>query len=302
MGKKIGVIGLGRMGFGIAKNLISRGYEVQGYDLAAPCMERFAGAGGQCKATPAQAAQDVDALILMVFSADQVRDVLFGEQGAAAAMKPESTVFITASVGYQICEEVDAKLQPMHIHLVDAPVRGTAETASTGDLYLMVGASDAAYTANEALLHDLGSQIVRVGNRAGMGQKAKTCMQAFFSLMFEGTCELLALGTAAGLNPRAVYDVLNGTGASNGIFRSTAKNVAQRRFTDTGNPLSILDKDMKIACETARNFGLTLPALEGISKAFAKSMEAYGDEDVWAAMKGIEDQTTGLCVQFDFPE
>ncbi len=301
MGETIGVIGLGRMGFGIAKNLISRGYQVKGYDVAAPCMERFEKAGGICEESPAGVGQGVDALVLMVFSADQIRDALFGPKGAAAQMKAGSVVIITASVGYQICEEVEAKLNAMQIHLIDSPVRGTSETSSTGDLYLMVGASDEAYAAGETLIHNIGSEIVRIGNRAGMGQKAKTCMQAFFSLMFQGTCELLALGTAAGLDPLAVYKVLNGTSASNGIFRATAKNVANRQFTNTGNPLSILDKDMKIACATARDFGLHLPALEGISAGFAKSMEAYGDEDVWAAMKGIEDQT-GLLVKFDFPE
>lgn len=301
MKKTIGIVGLGRMGYGIACNLISRRYPVQGYDVAAPCMERFAAAGGTCKNTPAEAGKGVDTLILMVFSPDQIRDVLFGPNGAAAEMKAGSTVIITASVGYQICEEVEQKLSPLHIHLVDTPVRGTAQTSATGELYLMVGASDEAYAANEELLHDMGSEIVRVGKKAGMGQKAKTCMQAFFSLMFEGTCELLALGTASGLDPKDVYSILNDTSAANGIFRATAKNVAQRRFTDTGNPLSILDKDMKIACATAKDFGLTLPALEGISAGFDNSMKSYATEDVWAAMKGIEDQT-GLCVQFDFPE
>jgi len=301
MKKMIGVIGLGTMGFGIASNLLSRGYQVRGYDVAAPCMDRFAKAGGIRTGSPAEAGQDVDALILMVFSPDQVRSVLFGENGAAKHMKAGSSVIITASVGYQICEEIEKQLSPLQIHLVDSPVRGTAATASSGDLYLMVGASDEAYAENEALLHDMGAEIVCVGKQAGMGQKAKTCMQAFFSLMFEGTCELLALGAASGLEPATVYSVLNGTSAANGIFRATAQNVAQRQFTGTGNPLSILDKDMKIACATAHDFGLTLPALEGISAAFAKSMEKYGDEDVWAAMKGIEDQT-GLCVSFDFPQ
>lgn len=301
MKKTIGIIGLGRMGYGIACNFISRGYSVQGYDIAAPCMDRFSAAGGACKSTPAEAGRGADALILMVFSAEQIREALFGANGAAAEMKPGSTVIITASVGYQICEEVEQKLAPLHIHLVDTPVRGTAETSATGDLYLMVGASDEAYAANEDLLHDLGSQIVRAGKTAGMGQKAKSCMQAFFSLMFEGTCELLALGASAGLDPQVVYHILNDTSATNGIFRATAKNVANRRFTDTGNPLSILDKDMKIVCTTARGFGLRLPALEGVSAGFDNSMKSYATEDVWAAMKGIEDQT-GLRVQFDFPE
>lgn len=301
MNMKVGIIGLGRMGFGIASNLLSKGYTVQGYDVAPICVERLVQKGGAAAASPAEAAAGVDALILMVFNAQQIEEVLFGENGAVANMKRGSSVIITASVGYEICEAVEKRLSPAGIHLVDSPVRGTAATSATGELYLMVGASDEAYAANEALLKDLSSTIVRVGPKAGMGQKAKTCMQAFFSLMFEGTCELLALGTASGLDPLKVFEVLDGTSATNGIFRATAKNVANRQFTDTGNPLSILDKDMKIACETAHSFGICVPALEGVRDNFAKAMESYADEDVWAAMKGIEDPAN-LIVQFKYPE
>lgn len=301
MKKKIGVIGLGTMGFGIASNLLSSGYEVKGYDIAPACVQRLVDKGGIGAESPAQAAADVEALVLMVFNANQINDVLFGKNGAAAAMRKGSSVLITASVGYQICESVDARLSSMGIHLVDSPVRGSAATAATGELYLMVGASDEAYACNKELIHTLGSSVIHVGTKPGMGQKAKTCMQAFFSLMFEGTYELLALGTAAGLDTAKVFQILNETGASNNIFRSTAQNVAKRQFTNTGNPLSILDKDMKIACETAQNFNLSIPALEGVQKNFAKSMESYASEDVWAAMKTIE-ASAGLTIQFDYPQ
>ena len=100
-------------------------------------------------------------------------------------------------------------------------------------------------------------------------------MQAFFSLTFQSTYEVLALGTAMGLDPATVYSILDDTGASSNIFRATARNVASRQFTGTGNPLSILDKDMKIACQTANTCGLPVPSIAATSANFSKAMEEH---------------------------
>lgn len=301
MKTKIGIIGLGTMGMGIAENLLKRGYVVQGFDLLPERMQVLERKGGTAAPSPAQAADGASALILMVFNGEQVQDVLFGQDGAANVLPKGGSVLVTASVGYAACEEAEKGLEPLGLHLVDCPVRGTAATSASGELYLMVGASPEAFSKNQELLNQLGSTVIHVGDKPGMGQKAKTCMQAFFSLMFEGTCELLALGTASGLDPRTVFEVLDGTSASNGIFRATAKHVAGRVFTGTGNPLSILDKDMQIACASASAFGLSLPALEGISSNFRESMKQCGKEDIWSVVKTLE-QPAGLEIQFDFPE
>lgn len=85
------------------------------------------------------------------------------------------------------------------------------EICCPGTLYLMVGASDEAFTAAKGVLDTIGSCVVRAGHKAGMGQKAKTCMQAFFSLTFQSTYEVLALGTAMGLDPATVYSILDDT-------------------------------------------------------------------------------------------
>ena len=164
----------------------------------------------------------------------------------------------------------------------------------------MVGASDEAFTAAKGVLDTIGSCVVRAGHKAGMGQKTKTCMQAFFSLTFQSTYEVLALGTAMGLDPATVYSILDDTGASSNIFRATARNVASRQFTGTGNPLSILDKDMKIACQTANTCGLPVPSIAATSANFSKAMEDHGTDDVWSAILPLE-KAAGIEVKFDIP-
>ena len=236
MNDTIGVIGLGTMGIGIAGHLLDEGCTVKGYDINPERLRILAEKGGIPASSPSQTAKDCSALVLMVFNGEQVMNVLFGENGAAESLKPGSCVIICASVGAPACEQAAEKLEHMGIHLVDSPVRGTALSCETGTLYLMVGASDEAFTAAKGVLDTIGSCVVRAGHKAGMGQKTKTCMQAFFSLTFQSTYEVLALGTAMGLDPATVYSILDDTGASSNIFRATARNVASRQFTGTGNP------------------------------------------------------------------
>lgn len=300
MKETIGLIGLGTMGMGIASHLLNEGYPVKGFDISQKQADLFASKGGVPAATPAEAAEDCTALVMMVFNGEQAQSALFGKDGAVSVMKQGSSVIICSSIGAEACEEIAAKLEPYQISLVDSPVRGTAESCSGGALYLMVGADEEAFRQNKGLLETLGSTVVYVGTRPGMGQKAKTCMQAFFSLTFQAAYEVLALGTAAGLAPKKVYEILNDTGAASNIFRAAARNVAGGHFTNTGNPLSILDKDMRIACETAEKFGLTVPSIEATSKSFCASMKEYGTEDVWAAIKVLE-KTAGIEVRFDMP-
>ena len=300
MNDTIGVIGLGTMGMGIAGRLLEKGCKVKGYDINPERCRILAEKGGIPAAAPSLAADGCSALVLMVFNGEQVMNVLFGENGAADSLKPGSCVIICASVGAAACEQAAEKLEPKGIHLVDSPVRGTAESCETGSLYLMVGASDEAFDAAREVLDSIGSTVVHAGPKAGMGQKAKTCMQAFFSLTFQTTYEVLALGTAMGLEPATVYSILNDTGASSNIFRATARNVASRQFAGTGNPLSILDKDMKIACQSADACGLPVPSIAATSANFSRAMEEYGTDDVWSAILPLE-KAAGIEVKFDIP-
>lgn len=295
---KVGIVGLGLMGYNIGTNLMNKGFEVYGYDISPASRERFAAAGGKTVNTCAELGSAVKAVILMVFNAEQVKSVLFGDDALVSTLGSGSTVIVTASVGHEVMDEAYKRLESRGIMLVDATVRASSASAADGTMYIMVGAADDAYDSASTLLHAMGSEILRVGNRPGTAQIAKSCMQAFFSLTFEATAEVLALGTAAGLDSKAVYDILDGTGASSNLFRATAKNIASRTFTDTKNPMSILEKDAKLAVSLAKEHNMDLLALEGTAQNFENCMRNHGTEDIWACVKHFE-ECAGIEVRFD---
>lgn len=296
--EKIGVIGLGRMGFGIAKNLMHRGYEVTGYDISCGARERFGEIGGRTAESCAQAARDVDALILTVFDGDQVEDVLFKE-GAADAMREGSQVIVMASVGKKAVEAVAPRLAEKGIDLVDAPMKGSAKDAGCGNLYIMAAAAPEAFKKAESLLNSMGSVVRMVGDQPGMGQMVKTCVQTFFCLACEGACEILALAKATGLDEKTVYDVLASTGAASEVFKTTAKFIGSRCFRGTGNPISILRKDLAVAVELTKECGLSVPAVCGTAANIREASDRYPDDDIWAAVRPVE-ESVDIKIRMDW--
>jgi len=296
--KRIAVLGLGMMGHGIALNLMRRGFSVCGYDVRRESMERFAAAGGSCAASCREAGKDADAVVLMVFDETQLRDILFGADALVPVLKPGCTLIVTASVGRDVLEEADAKLRETGVLLVDAAVRASAASAAAGDMYIMAAGSGEAMAAVDDVLHAMGSTVYRVSDKPGMAQVAKSCMQAFFSLTFEMTAEILSMGCAAGLDPAVVYGILDATSASNGIFRATAANIASGTFQGTNNPMAILEKDANLAVRLAHDKGLRLPALEGTAENFAACMREHPQDDIWACVKSFE-KSAGIQVRFD---
>lgn len=286
--KKIGVIGLGRMGFGIGKNLMHRGYDVTGYDISCGARERFREIGGKTVESCVEAAKDADALILAVFDGDQVEDVLFAE-GAADVMRQGSQVIVMASVGKKAVEAAAPKLAERGIDLVDAPMKGSAKDAGCGNLYIMAAAAPGALEKAETLLNSMGSVVRIVGEQPGMGQMVKTCVQTFFCLACEGACEILALAKATGLDEKTVYDVLASTGAASEVFKTTAKFIGSRCFRGTGNPISILRKDLAVAMELSEECGLSVPAVCGTAANIRAASDKYPDDDIWAAVRPVEE-------------
>lgn len=295
--KKIGVIGLGRMGFGIAKNLMNREYDVIGYDISPEAREQFHKIGGTTTDSCVEAARDADVVVFAVFDAAQFNDVLF-VRGVAKVMRAGSQVIVMSSVGKKVIEAAAPILEEMGIDLVDAPMKGSAKDAGCGNLSLMVAASPKAIKEVDTLLNSIGSVVCVVGDKPGMGQMVKTCVQTFFCMACEGACEIMALAKAAGLDEKTVYDVLASTGAASDVFKTTTKFIGSRCFFGTGNPISILRKDLAVALDISEDYGLSIPAVRGMAANITLAANEYPDDDIWAAVLPVE-KSAGIEIKME---
>ena len=133
----VGVIGLGSMGMGVARTLVKKGFTTHAFDIRASARKAFARAGGVAHGSPAELAAQCNVVIVLVVNAAQTTEVLFGEHGAVAALKPGSVVIASATVAPEFAIDLGERLDDAGVLMIDAPVSGGAARAATGELSIM---------------------------------------------------------------------------------------------------------------------------------------------------------------------
>lgn len=173
--KKIGVIGCGLMGYGIATNLLRKGYEVTVYDTNPQAVERVIAQGGSGAATVPLLAKACDVVILSLPTTDLVESVLSNEyEGALHFMKPGSAVLDMSTNDVATTRKLEELARSVGISYFDCPVSGGPEGASSGTLTIMVGGSDLTFQKVSSVLQAMGKHVEYLGS-SGAGQIVKLC-------------------------------------------------------------------------------------------------------------------------------
>ena len=282
---KAGLIGLGAMGAGIAGTLRSKGYEVHVCDVRPGAALRFAEQGGVAWATPAQVAAACDVVISVVVNAQQTEDVLFGEGGAAAAMKPGSVFVMCSTVDPNWSIALEERLNASGIHYIDAPISGGAAKAASGQMTMMSAARPEAYAKADPVLDAMAGKVYRLGDRAGAGSKVKIINQLLAGVHIAAAAEAMALGLREGVDAAALYEVITNSAGNSWMFENRMAHVLAGDYT----PLSAVDifvKDLGLVLDTARATKFPLPLSATAHQMFMQASAAgYAREDDAAVIK-----------------
>lgn len=288
MRKKIGVVGLGTMGAAICSNLLKKGYEVYGYDINPVRTKLLEENGGHAAASCADLGGKVDTVIMMVFSPDHLRDTLLGENGLMEAFGAGGTVVVTASMGPKIIAELEPALSEKGVKILDAPVMADFNDAEAGRMHVIVSGEPAVIESNQGLLDDMSSELYVVGDRPGMAQAGKMCLQDLFCITFEAGFETVTLARRYDLDINEMLRLFKDSPASSDMLGMAADFGLKRAFRDTYSPMAILNKDVHIAVDMAKDVDIVLPASQGTAGVFQEAFDRWPDEDVWSGIKIIE--------------
>ncbi|SHE25761.1 NAD(P)-dependent oxidoreductase [Actinomyces glycerinitolerans] len=257
----VAVLGLGAMGLPMATNL-SQTFTVRGFDISAERLALAQQAGIVPATSAAEAVADADVVLVAVRNQAQLEELLFGQDGIAAAMRPGAAVLLTSTVGGAGVEAVAGRLRDMGLLLVDAPVSGGPVRAGDGDLLVVVGADDEAWAATEDVLEAMSSTLVRVGDEPGYGQSMKTVNQLLCGVHIAAAGEALALAQALGLDVEAALKALMAGAAESFMLGDRGPRMLQA-YDDDGpevrSRLDIFVKDMGIVTAAAKSVGLSTP-------------------------------------------
>ncbi|CAN5807619.1 NAD(P)-binding domain-containing protein [soil metagenome] len=292
----IGFIGLGAMGLGMARHLVSSGFAVRGYDVNPAATQTLAEAGGQVATSAADAARNANLLILMVVSAEQAEDVLFGKGEAAAALPNDSTVMLCSTVKPEFSRQLATRLNALGLTMLDAPVSGGVIKAAAGELSIMASGAPAVFAKTEAVLNALAARVYRLGDECGQGSTVKMVNQLLAGVHIAAAAEAMALGVRAGVDPQELYEVISNSAGSSWMFQNRVPHMIAGDYT----PLSAVDifvKDLGIVLETGKELRFPLPLSATAHQLFLSAAAAgLGRQDDSAVVKVFE-QLAGISVK-----
>jgi len=292
---RIGFVGLGAMGAGIAASLVKAGRRVRGCDTRAGAVAAFKRLGGTAAKTPAEAAEDAGLLIVVVVNADQAETVLFGKGGAADALKAGATVMLCSTVPPDFARSVEARLKARKLHFLDAPISGGAARARAGTITIMASGSAKAFAGAEAAMAAMAEKVYRLGTEAGPASTVKMINQLLAGVHIAALAEAMALGTKAGADPNALFEVISNSAGSSWMFNNRVPHILAGDYT----PLSALDifvKDLGIVLDSGRRLKFPLPLAAAAHQLFMMGAAAgLGGEDDSGVVR-VYEKITGIDV------
>ena len=271
---RVGWIGLGAIGAPMAACVARAGHQTTAFDIDRQRAEQLAGAGVSPAATITQVATGVDVLVLMVATADQVEDALFGKEPASAALEPGAIVVVMATVGPEPVERWADRLASRDVELVDAPVSGGVARASAGDLLIMVGGSDHAVQRIQPLLHAMARAAPVVGSQPGDGQKVKLVNQMLCGVHIAVAAEALAFAEAMGLEARSTWEVVRDGAAASFMLDDRGARMVEGSDSEVRSALDIFVKDMGLVADAARGNGYAAPLASAAEQLYLAGRRA----------------------------
>ncbi|EWG54543.1 hypothetical protein FVEG_12738 [Fusarium verticillioides 7600] len=294
----IGVVGLGAMGQGMAQSLVRAGFSVQGYDVWAPSVEKFAASGPSgmsiAASSPAGAAKGTAALILMVQNAVQAWDVLFGAGKAVEELSDGATVILSSTVPPSEARRIADKLESLGrgLSLVDAPVSGGVARAAKGDLTMICSGTASALASVRGIILAMAgkdSNIYNVKGGVGAASSAKLINQLLAGVHIATAAEALSFASRLGLDTRQVYDIFNESTAWSWMFQNRATQMLDADWTPH-SALAIFVKDLGIVLNEAKRLASYTPMsavahtlyIDGAARGWARESDA-GVVRLWEA-------------------
>lgn len=283
--RRLGVVGLGSMGYGAAVSAMKRGVTTLGLDTGEAARARFTAAGGQLAASLADLAARCDVVQLLVVNAAQTEAVLFGEQGLATTLRPGAVVIASATVDPALPPQWEARLAERGIHFIDGPVSGGAKKAADGQMTVMASGRPEAFEAAGGVLDAIAGKVYRLGDKAGVGSTVKMVNQHLAGVHIASACEAMALGMRAGADPAQLYEVICNSAGMSWMFQNRVPHILENDYTPL-SAVNIFVKDLGIVLDAARKLAFPLPLAAAAHQLYlATAAAGHGNEDDAAVVK-----------------
>jgi 3-hydroxyisobutyrate dehydrogenase len=283
---KVAFLGLGVMGYPMAGHLMKKGgHEVTVYNrTAAKAQQWVKEYGGASAPTPREAAKDCDFVMMCVGNDNDLRSVVFGDQGVLAGMKKGAILVDHTTVSATIAREIYEKAKAQGVGFVDAPVSGGQAGAVNGQLGIMCGGEEATFAKAKPVLDVYAKMCALIGS-PGAGQLTKMANQICIAGIAQGLAEAVAFAKRNELNVEKVIGVISKGAAQSWQMENRWKQMDELKAEGFGFATEWMRKDMAICLDQARKSGARLPVAALVDQ-FWSHLEARGGKR-WDSTAGL---------------
>jgi len=287
MGEKLGMIGLGKMGIALSRQMLKDGHQVAGYDIDPVRMDMLAAEGGTPLASARDVAEGSDITFSILLKTDHIDENTIGPSGiTAATSKPAIHVEMsTTHPDYQ--KALAQKLSAFGIDMLDAPISGSHDKTDARTITFMVGGSDAAFARVQPILSSISADTTHCGP-SGAGSAMKVVTNLFVNSTMALMAEMILVGERAGLSHDVMKACLPKGSVGGSMFTQASQRVFERDFAARG-AVEIYAKDLGIAEQFARQHGIELAVVPAAREMFVRAEAAgWGKDDACRVIEVYE--------------
>ncbi len=285
---RVGIIGIGAMGWAMARNLFSRQYQVTVRDIRPDAQSQAAGWGMRVAESPASLAGAVDIVAIVVVNAAQIAEVLLGTPdclGLLEGGKPEQIVLLCSTISPDSTISFAKQLAVRGIIAIDAPISGGPARALTGDMSMMLAGPQAALESLDGLLADFAKHRFHLGATVGDASKAKLVNNLLAGINLAASAEAMAFGMQLGLAPQTIFDIVSASSGNSWIFQDRMARAIQDDFAPRA-AAPVLTKDLGLATALAKTVNAKTPLGDAAYARFSETIDqGWADLDDAAILK-----------------
>lgn len=295
LSRRVAVIGLGSMGYGMATTLLRHGFDVVGYDVSPAVLARFEQDGGRSAADPAAAVAGAAVVVCVVVNAAQTREVLLGPGGCLDAMEPGAVFLSSATLAPEEARAFAAAVEASGRTYLDAPISGGAQRAAAGELTILVSGAQATLSAARPVLDAMAERVYELGEAVGDASAFKIVNQLLAGVHIAAACEAMAFAAAQNLDLRRVYEVITHSAGNSWMFENRMPHVLDNDY----KPRSMVDifvKDLGIVMDIARKDRVPVPVAGAALQLFLMTSAAGMGRDDDASVARLFERINGVPV------
>ncbi len=285
--KKIGVVGLGIMGFSMADNLMKAGYVLCVHNRNPARAKELVERGAVACATPAEIAARSDVVVVMVKADKDVEEVVMGEHGLVKGGRPGLVILNSTTILPSTSQRLAAAVAEQGIDMLDCPVTGSAPQARDAKLAFMVGGRKESFELCKPILLAMGKAAYYLGE-SGTGSYAKLANNTMYAINLLSFVEAVSIASKGGIDPELFIEIVGQGGAKSAVSEAKLPKILDRDFSPAFS-LAMMNKDLGLVSMLTGELGVATPVFAAVKAVLGQALErGWGDEDLSSVVKLYE--------------